>query len=122
MDETPRPGQRARVIESHVSGPESPVKFTAGDLLGVGHRDQQRTTHVWVTDQSGHAGWVPDTCLEMTSEHGAVANRDFDATDLTIVKDEIVDVLEEAEGSTHCRNAHGTAGWVPSEMIQLLGY
>jgi hypothetical protein len=98
MDEAPRPSQRARVIESHVSGPESPVKFTAGDLLGVGHRDQQRTTHVWVTDKSGHAGWVPDTCLDMTSEHAAVANRDLDTTDLAIVKDEIVDILEEAGG------------------------
>lgn len=121
MDNAPQPGRRARVIESHVSGPESPVTFTVGDLLGVGHRDQQRTTHVWVTDQNGHAGWVPETCLEMTSEHVAVATCDFDATDLTIVKDEIVDILEEAGESTHCRNAHGTAGWVPSEMVELLG-
>ena len=85
--------QRARVTESHVSSPQSPVKFTVGDILGVGHRDRQWTTYVWVTDQGGHAGWVPDTYLEMTGEHEAVAIRDYDATELTIVKDEIVEVI-----------------------------
>ena len=112
--------QRARVTESHVSSPQSPVKFTVGDILGVGHRDRQWTTYVWVTDQGGHAGWVPDTYLEMTGEREAVAIRDYDATELTIVKDEIVEVLEEAGGWTHCRNAHGIDGWVPSSKIELL--
>lgn len=96
------------------------MQFSVGDILGVGHRDRQWTTYVWVTDQGGHAGWVPDTYLEMTSEHEAVATRDYDATELTIVKDEIVDVLEEAGGWTHCRNAGGIDGWVPSAKIQIL--
>ena len=112
--------QRARVRESHVSSPQSPVKFIVGDILGVGHRDRQWTTYVWVTDQSGHAGWVPDTYLEMTGAHEAVAIRDYDATELTIVKGEIVDVLEEAGGWAHCRNATGVDGWVPSSKIEPL--
>ena len=120
MDEAPQSVQRARVIESHVSSPQSPVKFQVGDILGVGHRDRQWTMYVWVTDQSGHAGWVPDTYLEMTDPREAVATRDYDATELTIVKDETVEVLEEAGGWTHCRNAHGVDGWVPSSKIELL--
>ena len=120
MDQAPQSTQRARVIESHVSSPQSPVKFAVGDVLGVGHRDRQWTTYVWVTDQGGHAGWVPDTYLEMTGEHDAVAIRDYDATELTIVKDEVVDVLEEAGGWTHCRNAHGIDGWVPSSKVKVL--
>jgi hypothetical protein len=31
-----------------------------------------------------------------------------------------VDVLEEAGGWTHCRNAHGIDGWAPSENTQIL--
>jgi uncharacterized protein YgiM (DUF1202 family) len=120
MDESPKSPQRANVRESHVSSPQSPVKFIAGDILGVGHRDRQWTTYVWVTDQSGHAGWVPDTYLEMTSAHEAVAIRDYDATELTIVKGECVDVLEEAGGWVHCRNASGVDGWVPSSKIEPL--
>ena len=120
MDESPQSPQRARVRESHVSSPQSPVQFVVGDILGVGHRDRQWTTYVWVTDQSGHAGWVPDTYLEMTSAHEAVAVRDYDATELTIVKGEFVDVLEEAGGWAHCRNATGIDGWVPSSKIEPL--
>ena len=120
MDETAQSVQRARVLESHVSSPQSPVKFSVGDILGIGHRDRQWTSYVWVTDQGGHAGWVPDNYLQMTGEHEAVAIRDYDATELTIVRDEIVDVLEEAGGWTHCRNAHGIDGWVPSSKIRIL--
>jgi SH3-like domain-containing protein len=120
MNESPQSPQRARVIESHVSSPQSPVEFVTGDILGVGHRDRQWTTYVWVTDQSGHAGWVPDSYLEMTSEHEAVAVRDYDATELTIVKDEIVEVLEETGGWVHCRNSGGIDGWVPTSKVQLL--
>lgn len=120
MDDTGQSVQRARVLESHVSSPQSPVRFTVGDILGIGHRDRQWTSYVWVTDQGGHAGWVPDTYLEMTGEREAVAIRDYDATELTIVKDEIVEVIEEAGGWTHCRNAHGIDGWVPSSKIQIL--
>lgn len=118
MEETSSP-QFARVLESHVSSPQSPVKFVVGDILGVGHRDRQWTTYVWVTDQGGHAGWVPDTYLEMTGDREAVAVRDYDATELTIVKGELVEVLEEAGGWVHCRNSSGVDGWVPTAKIQL---
>ena len=120
MNESPQSPQRARVTESHVSSPQSPVKFVVDDILGVGHRDKQWTTYVWVTDQSSHAGWVPDTYLEMTSEHEAVAVRDYDATELTIVKNEIVEVLEEVGGWVHCRSSSGIDGWVPANKLQLL--
>ena len=75
---------------------------------------------MWVADQSG-VGSVPVcTYLEMTSAHEAVAIRDYDATELTIVKGECVDVLEEAGGWVHCRNATGVDGWVPSSKIEPL--
>jgi hypothetical protein len=112
--------QRARVVESRVTGPQSPITFTVGDILAVGHRDRQWTTYVWITDQNRHAGWVPDTHLDITGEHEAMAIRDYDATELTIVEGEIVDVIEEAGGWMRCRNAHGIHGWVPGKNTQIL--
>ena len=110
----------ARVLESHVSSPQSPVVFVAGDVLGVGHRDRQWTTYVWVTDERGHAGWVPDTYLAMTGSREALAIRDYDGTDLTIVEGDIVEFLEEAGGWSLCRNDNGVEGWVPNEKIQAV--
>lgn len=32
--------QRVRVIEAHVTSDPNPIRFRAGDTLGVGHPDQ----------------------------------------------------------------------------------
>jgi len=95
MDEMPK---RVRVIRSHITSDPDPVRFVAGDVLSVGHHDQQWRSYVWCTDQSGHAGWMPDFYLEMTGAHEATALRDYDATELTVGPGELLDVLEEAGG------------------------
>jgi len=111
MADTP---SRVRVVESHVTSYEDTVHFRTGDVLGVGHHDQQWTSYVWCMDQHGHAGWVPDFYLEMTGEHEATALRDYDATELTVGRGEELDVLEEAGGWLRCRTANGTEGWIPA--------
>ena len=65
--------QRVRVTRAHVTSASDPVRFATGDALGIGHRDRQWTSYVWCTDQSGHAGWVPDSYIEMTGEHEALS-------------------------------------------------
>ena len=32
--------QRVKVIESHVTSDPNPIRFRAGDSIGVGHHDQ----------------------------------------------------------------------------------
>ncbi len=111
--------QLVRVFSSHVTSDPRPVRFRAGDILNVGHRDKQWTAYVWCTDQEGHAGWVPDFYLEMTSEHEATALRDYDATELTVARGEVLEVLEEAGGWLRCRNASGLEGWVPANHVEV---
>ena len=108
------PPTRVRVIESHVTSYPSPVRFRAGDALNIGHRDQQWTSYVWCTDMDGHAGWVPDTYIEMTGLHEATATRDYDATELTVGRGEVLDVLDEAGGWLLCRTGAQRVGWVPA--------
>lgn len=115
MDELP---QKLRVIDTHVTNDPNPVRFRAGDVLGVGHRDQQWRDYVWCTDQAGRAGWVPDAYLEMTGEREAVARRAYDATELTVARGEILDVLDEIGGWYLCRTATGLSGWVPSTVVE----
>jgi hypothetical protein len=114
MAETP---SRVRVVESHVTSSEDTVHFHTGDVLGVGHHDQQWTSYVWCMDQHGHAGWVPDFYIEMTGEHEATALRDYDATELTVGRGEELDVLEEAGGWLRCRTGSGTEGWIPASCV-----
>lgn len=110
--------KRVRVKEPHITNIPDPVRFVTGETLGVGHRDQVWTSYVWCTDQAGRAGWVPDSYFEMTGPHEARALRDYDATELTVLRGEVLDVLEEAGGWLHCRTSAGLVGWVPSDKVE----
>jgi hypothetical protein len=110
--------QRVRVIESYVTTDPNPVRFRAGDTVGIGHHDQVWTDYVWATDQAGRSGWAPDRYLEVTGDRQAVARRDYDATELTVGRKEILDVLDEAGGWYLCRTQSGMSGWVPGTSVE----
>ena len=110
--------QRVRVVRSHITSGPDPVHFVTGDALSVGHHDQQWRSYVWCTDQAGHAGWVPDFYIEMTGAHEATALRDYDATELTVGPNDVLDVLEEAGGWLRCRTDGGHEGWVPADNVE----
>lgn len=77
-------------------------------------------TYVWGTDQAGRAGWVPDAFLEMTGAHEAVALRDYDATEVTAGKGDLLDVVEEAGGWYLCQTASGHSGWLPGDVVEAV--
>lgn len=110
--------QKLRVIEPHITSDPDPVRFSPGDVLGVGHRDRQWLAYVWGTDQAGRAGWVPEAYLKMTGDHEAVALRAYDATELTVAAGEVLDVLDETGGWYLCRAASGLSGWVPDTVVE----
>jgi Variant SH3 domain len=111
--------QRVRVIESHVTSDPNPVRFRAGDTVGVGHHDQVWKAYVWGTDQAGRSGWVPDVYLKIGPDgHQATALRDYDSTELTVGRKEILEVLDEVGGWYLCRTESGMSGWVPSTCVE----
>ncbi len=110
--------QRVRVIAPHITSDANPVRFRAGDTVGVGHHDRQWTAYVWGTDLVGRAGWVPDAYIEMTGAHEGTALRDYDATELTVARGDALDVLDEAGGWYLCRTATGQSGWVPGNVVE----
>jgi hypothetical protein len=114
------PSRHVRVVTSYVSSSPVPVCFRKGEAVVVGRHDQQWTSYVWGTDQAGRAGWVPEEYLQMTGPAEAVALRDYDATELTVARDEVLEVLDEAGGWLLCRSAAGLTGWVPSNHTEAL--
>lgn len=115
MDQLP---QRVRVVESYVAQYTNPVQFSTGDPLSVGHRDHQWPGYVWCTDKAGRSGWAPDSYLAMTGEHQAKALRDYDATEITVTRGEVLEVLDEAGGWLLCSTSSGLRGWVPAEHVE----
>jgi hypothetical protein len=94
------------------------ISIHSGDTIAVGHRNQQYPEFVWGASEDGHHGWVPERCIEMTAEHEGVATCDYDASQLTVVKDELLEVLEEAGVWIRCRNSAGVEGWVPLQILE----
>ncbi len=110
---------RVRVIEAHVTSDPNPIRFRTGDTLGVGHQDQVWKDYVWGTDQAGRSGWVPDEYLEISpDEHQATALRDYDSTELTVGRKQVLEVLDEVGGWYLCRNEAGMSGWVPGTSVE----
>lgn len=109
---------RVRVTTSRARDHIENIRFRAGDGLVVGHRNQQYPEFVWCATEDGHAGWVPETRLQMTGPGEAIATSDYDAAQLTVVKDEILDVLERTGSWWRCRNASGVEGWAPSDSLE----
>ena len=108
---------RVRVTASRARDHIENIRFRTGDDLVVGHRNQQSPEFVWCASEDGHAGWVPEMRLQMAGPGDAIATSDYDAAQLTVVKDEILDVLERTESWWRCRNATGVEGWVPVTIL-----
>ena len=115
MDENSR---KVRVAVSRVRDHIETVRFNKDDVLAVGHRNQQFPAYVWVATEHGLHGWAPDAYLEMTGHNEAVALRDYDAGQLTVVAGETLDLLEELGGWLRCRNASGVTGWVRAADVE----
>jgi hypothetical protein len=111
--------RRVRVVETHVTSDLNPIRFRAGDTLGVGHHDQIWTEYVWGTDQAKRSGWVPDSYLEISPDgETAVALHDYDSTELSVGRKQILEVLDEVGGWYLCRTETGMSGWVPGSSVE----
>ena len=115
MDEQAR---KVRVTVSRVRDHIETVHFTQGDLLAVGHRNQQYPAFVWVATELGLHGWAPEAYLQMNGPTEAVALRDYDAGQLTVVAGETLEVLDVVDGWLRCRNAARVTGWVPEGDVE----
>jgi hypothetical protein len=112
---------RVRVTESRPRDHIDTIHIGPGDVVGVGHRNQQYPEFLWCASESGRQGWVAESYLEMSGEKEAVALREYDAGQLTVVAGEQLDVLDQQGAFVLCRNAAGAQGWVPGRVLEDAG-
>ena len=109
---------KVRVTESRPRDHVVTIHIGPGDVVGVGHRNQQYPEFIWCASEDGHQGWVAESYLKMTSETEAVATKEYDAAQLTVVEGELLDALDEQGAFVLCRNAAGAQGWVPARLLE----
>lgn len=109
---------RVRVTASRPGEHAVTVHIRPGDAVGVGHRNQQFPEFVWCATEAGDHGWVAEAYLQMTGENEAVAVREYSGKQLTVIEDEVLDVIERQGVWTLCRNSAGSQGWVPTAILE----
>ena len=109
---------RVRVTESRARDHVENIHIREGDDLAVGHRNQQFPEFVWAAGEDGHHGWVPEQFIAMTGEREGTALRDYDASQLTVSKTEVLEVLETMGSWVRCRNDKRVEGWVPDKILE----
>jgi SH3-like domain-containing protein len=112
---------KMRVTESRPRDHVRNLSVHAGDMVGVGHRNQQFPEMRWCTPERGDSGWVAESYFEYTSDTEAIVKRDYDASQLTVFEDEELEVLDEVGDWLLCRNASGIQGWVPRRILEDIG-
>ncbi len=115
------PSHKVRVRESRPRDHVRNLSVNAGDMVGVGHRNQQFPEMRWCTPERGHSGWMAESYFEYTSDTEAIVKRDYDASQLTVLEGEELEVLDEVGDWLLCRNASGIQGWVPRRILEDIG-
>jgi len=110
--------RQVRVIESRPRDHVVTIHLGPGDVVGVGHRNQQYPEFIWCASEDGHQGWVAESYLEITGEKEAVAKCEYDAAQLTVMEGEVLDVLDQQGAFVLCRNDSGGQGWVPRRVLE----
>lgn len=111
---------RVRVIESRPRDHVRNLSVRVGDVIGVGHRNQQYPEMRWCTPERGPSGWMAESYFEYTSDTEAVVTRDYDASQLTVIEGEELAVLDVVGDWLLCRNDGGIQGWVPRRILEGL--
>ena len=117
-DQMSTPSHRVRVIESRPRDHVRNLSVREGEVIGVGHRNQQYPEMRWCTAENGSSGWMAESYFEYTGPTEAVVTRAYDASQLTVVEGEELDVLDVVGEWWLCRNDRGIQGWVPHRILE----
>jgi hypothetical protein len=106
-----------RVIAGHQRIYELPIYGAAGDRVMPGRRDDDAPGWVWCEHAAnGLSGWVPISFLDIRGGETRL-RRNYNALELNVSRNEVLEVAEIIEGWAFCSRENGTAGWVPIENL-----
>jgi hypothetical protein len=113
--------RRALVTESHETVYKNPIKLKTGDSVKIEKRETNPDWLGWVycVDSRGVAGWVSEKYLNESGQM-AIAIKDYDATELTVLAGEQLKVYYEEFGWCWSRNKNGVKGWIPTKNLKVM--
>jgi len=109
--------KKAIVTKNYESAYPDAIRIAKDEALTVGDRTSDWPGWLWCRTVSGKRGWVPEEYLKVDGDK-ASALCDYDATELTVEKNEEVTILKTLAGWALCENSSGKRGWVPEGCLE----
>jgi len=73
---------------------------------------------LWCRSEDGQEGWISKDFLEIKDSH-ATMNRDYDAREVAVQPDELVQVLKEEHGWVWVKKSDSSEGWIPIANLEI---
>lgn len=110
MSEQPR---QFRVLADYEVVDPHPLRVRAGNTVRPQREDSGWPGWVWVEVPQQHAGWIPVSCLENARAESTICRMDFDGTDLSACRGDLLTALHTEPGWIFARHPDGRTGWFP---------
>ncbi len=95
-----------------------PIRLRVGDRVEAGPADRAWPGWVWVRDDAGRSGYVPEEILRPVDDGTRELTEDFDPTVLAVSRGDALESLRQIDGWHWCRNAAGATGWVAGYLLR----
>ena len=98
----------------------NPIKLVQGEQVRVLKYETAAEWKGWVfcVDSRGVEGWVSETYLKIENQTARVL-KNYDATEVALSENEVVEVTNEEFGWAWVRKSTGEVGWVPLKNLRL---
>ena len=109
-----------RVITPYLSTSIDPIRLHRGDRVMVGRDydgNPEWNNWTWCVNLNGQQGWVPRDLLKISGAHGE-ALEDYNARELSVDRNDAVEVLKIINGWAWARDTRGETGWVPLRDLE----
>jgi len=112
---------RYRVIQSRKTNYSDPIVLKKGETVTIGEEYKEKDTWkgwIWCETPEKKC-WVPYQIIEKQNERQGKLKEEYIATELSVDKDNLIEVEKELNGWAWGRNVYKNEyGWVPLETLE----
>ena len=108
--------KKKKIVKDYITPYPDHFNVRVGEKLEVYEKKSEWPGWVWCKTATGKESWVPAQYLKREAT-GFMAINDYDAKELTVKKNELIEILKEESGWAWCRKENGEEGWLPLECV-----
>ncbi|MEJ2277267.1 MAG: SH3 domain-containing protein [Candidatus Lokiarchaeota archaeon] len=111
--------KKCKVIEEYKTPYTEPLIFNEGETVEIGKKESEWEGWIWCTNKSCESRWIPKNYLEISGKKGKL-NRNYEATELSVKKGEVLQIEDEEAQWFWVKNENGSRGWVPIKNVKII--